>query len=379
MEDEIITCIQRENIKYLHSGQISKYVFPLSRKKAHKEKIPHLIIRVFIISKTSKGDMLYLVQKRGKKRESHPNFFTDSASGHVLYKKNMDLNDIKNNAIRELKEEFGILQNDIQTFNFNELKIENDKFSEEIAYIFIGTVKFNTNLTPNIEELEIEGSRFYSKNELKNLIENNNYVAHSKEIWEKLLKQNSDFYFKEKRKPQYQKYKNILFISRFQPLHHGHIYVIYKMLKKSNFLKIGIGSSQLSYTKNNPFTKDERKKFILAALEKRSIPPDKFKIFFIPDIFDANKWVDHVVSIVGNFDILYSNSDWMKELFTNKNYKVSKKSLIFKKKYNGTNIRRLILKDRKQWRLLIPNEVIDLIKKFNGFERIRDLLEKGSE
>ena len=75
------------------------------------------------MSKNARGDMLFLVQKRGKDRKSHPNYFTDSASGHVLYKKNMDLNDIKKDAIRELNEEFGILQKDINTFNYIELKV----------------------------------------------------------------------------------------------------------------------------------------------------------------------------------------------------------------------------------------------------------------
>ena len=155
--------------------------------------------------------------------------------------------------------------------------------------------------------------------------------------------------------------------------------MIYKIFKKSKFIKIGIGSSQLSYTINNPFTKEERKQFIITALEKRLISSDKFEIFFIPDIFNANKWVDHVVSIVGHFDIIYSNSDWMRELFKKKNYKISKKSLIFKKKYNGTNIRNSIFTDKNQWRLLVPNEVIELIKKFNGFQRIKDISEKNSE
>ncbi|MBY8981371.1 MAG: hypothetical protein KGD57_00350, partial [Candidatus Lokiarchaeota archaeon] len=114
-----------------------------------------------------------------------------------------------------------------------------------------------------------------------------------------------------------------------------------------------------------------------ASLKKRSIAHDKFKIFFIPDIFDADKWVNHVVSITGEFDILYTNSDWMRELFKSKNYKVSKKSIIFKNKYNGTNIRNLIYKENKQWRLLVPNEVIDLIKIFNGIERIKKIINES--
>ncbi|MBN1216793.1 MAG: nicotinamide-nucleotide adenylyltransferase [Candidatus Lokiarchaeota archaeon] len=379
MEDEIISCIKKENIKYLHSGQISKYIFPLSRKEAHKKKIPHLIVRVFILSKTSEGNIKFLVQKRGKNRKSYPNCFTDSASGHVLYKKNLDLNGIKQDAIRELIEEFGILQKNIDNFYYSELKIENDNITDEIAYIFIGTIKSNTILKPNKEELDLINSRFYSQEELKKILENKKCVDYSKEIWKRLIKTDLEIYFEKKSIKRKQNHKIALFISRFQPLHHGHIYMIYKILKKSNFLKIGIGSSQLSNALNNPFTKEERKQFIITALEKRSISTKKYEIYFIPDIFNANKWVDHVSSIVGDFDILYSNSDWMRELFKKKGYEISKKSLLFKKKYNGTNIRNSIFKEKKQWRLLIPNEVIELIKKFNGFERIKDISEKNRE
>ena len=50
MEQEIIACINNSDIKYLHSGQISKYIFPSERKLAHEKKISHLIIRFFVIS-----------------------------------------------------------------------------------------------------------------------------------------------------------------------------------------------------------------------------------------------------------------------------------------------------------------------------------------
>lgn len=377
MEEEILACIKEVDIKYLHSGQISKYIFPVSRDKAHKEKIPHLIVRVFIFSKTPEGDILFLVQKRGKNKKSFPNYFTDSASGHVIYKKNLDLNNIKNDALRELEEEFDINPREVKAFNFFEVKTENDDISNEIAYIFIGAVNYDIDLKPNSDELEIKGSRFYSGSELEKLIKDQDYVDHSKKIWEKLLKSNLENLLEEKRKIKKNQQRIVLFIGRFQPLHHGHIHVIYEILKKNEYIKIGIGSSQISHTENNPFTKDERMQFIKASLKKRSIAHDKFKIFFIPDIFDADKWVNHVVSITGEFDILYTNSDWMRELFKSKNYEVSKKSIIFKNKYNGTNIRNLIYKENKQWRLLVPNEVIDLIKIFNGIERIKKIINES--
>ena len=72
MEKEILACISENNIRFLHSGQISKYIFPLEREEAHEKKISHLITRVFIVSITPDKKKLYLVQKSGKNKKTFP-------------------------------------------------------------------------------------------------------------------------------------------------------------------------------------------------------------------------------------------------------------------------------------------------------------------
>ena len=147
--------------------------------------------------------------------------------------------------------------------------------------------------------------------------------------------------------------------------------MINKILKSHNLIKIGIGSSQLSHTINDPFTSDERKQFLIAALKKREISPDLYKIFEIPDIFNAQKWPTYVSSIVGEFDTVYSNSDWVRQLFQRNNVNIGDKLVIFKNKFNGSHIRKLIIRDDRRWVRLIPKEVVDLIIKFNGIDRIK--------
>jgi len=380
MEKEILACIEDENIKYLHSGQISKYVFPLERTDAHKKGVSHLIIRFFIMAITPDNETVYLVQKRGKNKKSYPEFYTDSASGHVIYRPNLELNDIKENAIRELEEEFGIPRNSINKIIFHDLNTEQDNFTKEIAYIFFGLVDYSVKLKPNFEELEIKESRFYSKKELENILRNEKSVDYSKEIWNYLIQMDVISFFEINQNLKKSGSQDVaLFIGRWQPLHHGHIYVIYRILESHKKLKIGIGSSQLSKTKNDPFTSEERIKFINTAFEKRKISKNKYEIYEIPDIFNAQKWVDHVVSIVGDFDIIYSNSDWVRQLFQNKNYLVGKKLGIFKKKYNASNVRKLISKEKKNWTNLVPKEIANLIKEFKGIERIQSLYEISEE
>jgi nicotinamide mononucleotide adenylyltransferase len=80
---------------------------------------------------------------------------------------------------------------------------------------------------------------------------------------------------------------------------------------------------------------------------------------------------------VGEFNVIFSNSDWVRILFQSKGYNVGQKITIFAKKFNGSNIRNLIKQERDEWKRLIPNEVIKLIESFNGIERIKSLSEKG--
>ena len=373
MEKEILACIDNKNKKYLQSGQISKYIFPMERTEAHNKNISRLVTRFFIISKSLEGEMIYLVQKRGKNKKTYPEYFTDSSSGHVIYEKNLNLNKIKKNAIRELEEEFGITQNDLQKIHFYDINNE----GVEIAYIFFGIVSPNTILKPNPKELDIISSRFYNKIELENLLQNEKNIDYSKEIWKKIIN-NDIISLLEKEKGPIKENRNMIafFIGRFQPLHHGHIYVIKEILKKYKIIKIGIGSSQLSHTINDPFTKEERKEFIKVAFEKRSFSSNRYEIYYIPDIFDAKKWVDHVVSLVGDFNSVVSNSDWVRELFFKKGFKIEKKTTIFKKKFNGNNIRKLIIQNNKMWKTLVPKEIVELIHANNGINRIKSLHEK---
>jgi nicotinamide-nucleotide adenylyltransferase len=379
MNNEIIACILDKDIKFLHSGQVAKYIFPMDRETAHQKTISHLIVRFFVVSITPKNQILYLVQKRSKSKNIFPDYFTDSASGHVLYKKNLSLKDIEENAKRELDEEFGIHPKFIEKIIFFDLITEKEKKSTEIDYIFLGLVKHNTVLNPNPIELEPNESRYYNKSEMLNLLKNENVINIAKQIWFQLFDTDlrEKFGLNIKKPSQKSPTKNTaLFIGRFQPLHHGHIYILTKILKSYRKLKIGIGSSQLSKIKSDPFTYEERVNFITSALKKRGIPPERYEIFPIPDIFNANKWVEHVIGIVGDFDTIFSNSDWVRQLFQNKGMNVGEKIEIFKKKYNGSNVRKLISKENKDWKSLVPKEISTLIIEFNGIELIKTLFKK---
>jgi len=161
-----------------------------------------------------------------------------------------------------------------------------------------------------------------------------------------------------------------LFIGRFQPFHKGHLKIIQNLSKKYEEIIIGIGSSQYGYTIDNPFTADERKKMIKNTLKQNSI--QNFKIILIPDIHNPPKWVDHVTSIISDFNVVITNNHLTKRLFSEKGYIVKKTFLYDRSKYSGENIRDKIIKN-ETWNELVPEPVYNLIKEVNGEERLRKL------
>lgn len=372
MQKEMIACVKDSDIKYLHSGQISKHVFPMEREEAHKKKVSHLIIRFFVISFSPEGEPFFLVQKRSSHKKTFPECFTDSTSGHVLYRNNISIKNIKEDAKRELEEEFRIKPKSIKNMLFYDLKTEEHESVNEISYIFIGEVDYNVSLNPDPDELDINYSRFYSKSELSEILKEKDTVDYSKSIWNKLVKLDLKQFFQQKKVTQNNTCRALI-IGRFQPLHHGHIYVLKRIFENHENVKIGIGSSQISNKYTDPFSATERKDFIIAALSKRAFSSDRYEIFFIPDIFNAQKWVDHVISIVGDFDIVYSNSDWVRQLFKKRGFLLGNKIEIFKKKFSGTHIRKLIATKNDDWKKLVPKEVQNIIIKNNGLKRIQKL------
>jgi len=123
-----------------------------------------------------------------------------------------------------------------------------------------------------------------------------------------------------------------LFIGRFQPFHNGHLKVVESLSKDYDEVLIGIGSSQYSDTVDNPFSSDERKLMIEKSLDAIGII--NYKIILIPDIHNPPKWVDHVLSICSDFDVVITNNPFTKKLFEEKNFKVVESELYNKKEFS---------------------------------------------
>jgi nicotinamide-nucleotide adenylyltransferase len=136
---------------------------------------------------------------------------------------------------------------------------------------------------------------------------------------------------------------------------------------------IGMGSSQYGNTLENPFTSGERKLMIEKSLEKIGVK--NYRIVLIPDIHNYPKWVDHVISIISDFDVVLSNNSLTKRLFSKKGYAVKETSLYDRDKYSGKEIRRRIIND-ESWVDLVPELVYNIIKNIGGVDRLKNLSKK---
>lgn len=162
-----------------------------------------------------------------------------------------------------------------------------------------------------------------------------------------------------------------LLIGRFQPFHKGHLEAVKIGLSKVDNLWIGIGSSNKSNEKRNPFTADERKEMILSSLDPKTL--ERVKIFFVPDTGDHEKWTYHVDSIVPPYDVVFSNDEFTLTLYKKRGKNVFEIPLLRRDTISGTNIRDMIVAD-KDWQDLVPEGTKQVLLKIDAKNRLSKIL-----
>jgi nicotinamide-nucleotide adenylyltransferase len=160
---------------------------------------------------------------------------------------------------------------------------------------------------------------------------------------------------------------NGLLIGRFQPFHLGHLQALQFALSKVDKLWVGLGSSNKPVEKNNPFTAEQRKEMILSSIDDSM--KEKISIYFIPDLDNHMRWIEKIDTIVPKFDIIFSNDDLTKHLYSKRNIQVLSIPFLNRESLSGTNIRDLIISDQK-WDDLVPDGTRNFLEKSN----VKDLL-----
>lgn len=168
-----------------------------------------------------------------------------------------------------------------------------------------------------------------------------------------------------------------LFIGRFQPLHNGHASIIESALKEVDELIAGIGSAETSYTTRDPFTAGERIEMLMAAGRElgwgaRVIPVP------LRDVNRYSIWVSHVLSLVPNFEIVYSNNPLTRRLFEEEGFEVRSTPLIDRGALSGAKVRESMA-NGSEWKDLVPSSVASLITELEGDTRVGELFLMGDQ
>lgn len=161
-----------------------------------------------------------------------------------------------------------------------------------------------------------------------------------------------------------------LLIGRFQPFHLGHLEALQFALSKVDKLWVGLGSSNKPPQKNNPFSAEERKKMILDSIDD-SIKP-RIQIYAIPDLENHIKWIELIDTIVPEFDVIFTNDDLTKHLYSKRNITVMSIPFTKREILSGTNIRDMIITDQN-WEDLVPEGTKNFLNAINVKDRLKIL------
>ena len=163
---------------------------------------------------------------------------------------------------------------------------------------------------------------------------------------------------------------NGLLIGRFQPFHLGHLEALQFALSKVDKLWVGIGSSNKSIEKSNPFSAEERKEMILSSIDDSM--KNKITIYFIPDVDNHVKWIEKIDTIVPKFDIVFSNDPLTDHLYSKRTVQVISIPFLNRDTLSGTNIRNLIINDQK-WENFVPEDTKNFLINFGVKEHLKNL------
>ena len=161
-----------------------------------------------------------------------------------------------------------------------------------------------------------------------------------------------------------------LLIGRFQPFHLGHFEALQFALSKVDKLWVGLGSSNKPTQKNNPFSAQERKEMILSSIDDSM--KEKISIYFIPDLDNHIKWIEKIDTIVPKFDVIFSNDELTKHLYSKRSIQVVPIPFLKRQTLSGTRIRELMVSDQK-WDDLVPKGTKNYLIDIGAKDRLKNL------
>lgn len=166
-----------------------------------------------------------------------------------------------------------------------------------------------------------------------------------------------------------------LMMGRFQPFHLGHLDLTKQILKECDEVIVAITSSQFNYLQKDPFTAGERIEMIHNSLKESTIDLSRCIVVAIENQFNIATWASYLKAALPHFDKVYSGNEYVKMLLADSAIDVVAPKFLDRTKYNGTNIRSMIISG-DDWQKLVPNTVVKFLEKINAKNRL-DIISKS--
>jgi nicotinamide-nucleotide adenylyltransferase len=107
--------------------------------------------------------------------------------------------------------------------------------------------------------------------------------------------------------------KTAVFLGRFQPFHIGHMSIVEKIFQNDfERLLLIIGSSEKSWTDENPWNVQEREEIIRASIPLEI--QEKIDIASLADVPDDDVWCENLKVLVSPEVILFTGNEWVRDI-----------------------------------------------------------------
>ena len=153
-------------------------------------------------------------------------------------------------------------------------------------------------------------------------------------------------------------YKTCFMIGRFQPFHLGHLHAVKYVLGRTDRLLIGLGSSNIPPSFDNPFSADERREMIRSSLTKEK---ERIEIYGIADHASDEKWVSGLLKTLPPFEMTYTNNSHIQYLFRERSMDISGIPFFDRSKLSGTGVRENI-RNGLEWRHMVPAGTVNVVE-----------------
>ena len=146
--------------------------------------------------------------------------------------------------------------------------------------------------------------------------------------------------------------------------------VIKGMTKVCGRIVVAVGSTDKHGTADNPFTAEERRDMIQAALQDADIIPN-FDVDFVevPDTADDAAWTQKCLELAGEVHVVWSGNEHVLKCFKDAGKEVKQIKPV--PGISATEVRAR-MKAGGDWRALVPAAVAEKISSSNGVERVKN-------